>query len=99
MKKIFSIILFLVMGLFLFGFGVAMLIEDDVSCGGKVMSEGDECVQYKDGVEVGTNSLAEQRASDQRYGYGGLVVGVAFLATGGWQIYRTFANKAKTPVA
>ena len=99
MKKIFSIVVYFLLGIFLFGFGVVMLTENEVSCGNQVMSEGDECVEYKDGVKVGTNSLADQRASDQRNGYIGLAIGAAFVAVGGWQVRKLVANKAKVPVA
>ena len=99
MKKIFTIVLYFVMGMFLLGFGVVMLTENEVSCGGQVMTQGDECVQYKDGVKVGTNSLADQKASDRNYGIGGIVVGLVLIGAGGVQIRKLVSNKAQVPVA
>jgi hypothetical protein len=98
-KTIFTLALFFVLGLGMLAFGVAMLTEKDVTCAGKVMSEGDSCVQYKGNVQVGANTLEEQRSSDRRYGYVGLGVGVFFIAMGGLMIRGLVVNKAKDPAA
>jgi hypothetical protein len=98
MKKIFTTAFF-IMGMFLLCFGVVMLTENEVSCGGHAPSEGAECVQYKDGVEVGTNALADQKASDRRYGYGGIVVGLVLIGAGGVQIRKFVSDKAQVPAA
>ena len=62
--------------------GIVMLSQTDVTCGRKVMKEGDVCATTKRGSTI-NRTYSEQRQDDALKGYLATGVGVVFLIAGG----------------
>jgi hypothetical protein len=76
--NIVMVVLFLALGPGLFYYGTSTLVSGpgtEVTCGGKVMHEGDVCRETRHGSSVGTQSYREKR--DEQNG---------FMSRFGWPI-------------
>ncbi len=63
--KIILCIFAILFGGFIFFGGVSTLTSSNVTCGGQTMSQGDNCVQYANGVQTGTLDYTSQQNSNQ----------------------------------
>ena len=96
-----GILLALLLGLLLGGFGLYLLTLKNVECGSRIMQPGDTC-DVRNKAQTLTLDYDQQRASQTRIGALALGVGVLFLGYAGWT-FRTYraepAERAAGPAA
>lgn len=106
--NIFMVVLFLVLGPGLFYYGASTLVSGasiQVTCGGKVMHEGDVCRERSHGRSVGARSYREQRDDQNgfmnRIGWPvvGLIVGSAVLFFGFFVLWAKIKGRRGGPSA
>jgi len=96
-KKRNGIIVALLVGLLLAGFGVYQLTLTTVECGNDTMQPGDTCEVTNKGRTTELN-YDEQRAAQTRIGWIAAGIGVFFLGYGAWT-FRSYRKEPAEPPA
>jgi hypothetical protein len=96
-KKRNGMIIAVLIGLLLVGFGVYQMTLTKVECGGETMQQGDICEVTNKGRTSELN-YDEQRAAQTRTGWIALGVGVFFLGYAGWT-FRSYRKESAEPPA
>ncbi|MVU76538.1 hypothetical protein GPX89_04685 [Nocardia sp. ET3-3] len=78
-RPIFAVVL----GIFLIFVGMNQLNKTDVTCGGQIMTEGDQCRETKHGATTAVRDYNAQKSDNTTTGWGGIGLGALFLIGGG----------------
>ena len=70
-----------IFGAVILAVGISMLGQSDVTCGGRTMQPGDECVETRKGKST-TRSYDEQKQHDSLIGWGALLAGAGMTIGG-----------------